>query len=76
MAKVKVNITMDDDLMRRIDEYADEAYTSRSGLITLACSQFLASAEVTKAIKSMALAMRKIADSGEIDDQSRKEMQP
>ena len=38
---MKVNITLDDELMARVDRYADENYMSRSGLISLATTQFL-----------------------------------
>lgn len=72
---MKVNVTLDDDLMRRIDEYSDENYMTRSGLVSLACTQFLNAADVTKAIRDIALSMRKIADSGVIDEESRKELE-
>lgn len=75
MAKIKVNITLDEELMRRVDEYAEENYLNRSSLVSLATTQFLNAADVTKAIKDMAFAMRKIADSGEIDDDTRRQLE-
>lgn len=75
MAKIKVNITLDEELMRRVDEYAEENYLNRSSLVSLATTQFLNAADVTKAIKDMAFAMRKIADNGEIDDETRRELE-
>jgi len=72
---MKVNVTLDDELMQRVDSYADENYMSRSGLISLACTQFLNSQDVTRAIKDMALAMRKIADNGEIDAESKQQLE-
>lgn len=75
MAKVKINITLDDELMRRIDVYAEENYLNRSSLISLATTQFLNSADVVKAVKDMAFSMRKIADSGKIDDESRRQLE-
>ena len=69
MAKIKVNVTLDEELMRRVDEYAEENYLNRSSLVSLATTQFLNAADVTKAIRDMAFAMRKIADNGEIDDE-------
>lgn len=68
---MKVQISLDDELMVRIDNYADKNYMSRSGLICQACTQYLVSAEVQFAIKDMAIAMRKIADTGKIDDETR-----
>lgn len=64
---MKVQISLDDKLMERIDSYADENYMSRSGLISFACTQFLNQAEVMRLVKEMALTMRKIADSGTVD---------
>ena len=75
MAKIKVNITLDEELMRRVDEYAEENYLNRSSLVSLATTQFLNAADVTKAIKDMAFAMRKIADNGEIDDETRRDLE-
>jgi metal-responsive CopG/Arc/MetJ family transcriptional regulator len=72
---MKVGIALDDELMKRIDAYADENYMSRSGLISLACTQFLNAADVTKAIKDMALAMRKIADTGKVDHETMEELE-
>lgn len=33
--KKRVNITLEDKVIERIDRYADEHYTSRSGAITM-----------------------------------------
>ena len=33
--KKRVNITLEDKVIQRIDRYADEHYTSRSGAITM-----------------------------------------
>ena len=67
---VKVQISVDEKLLERIDTYADNNYMSRSGLITFACNQFLNSAEVIMLVKDMSLAMRKIADTGSIDHET------
>lgn len=71
---MKVNITVDDELMQRIDEYSKEIYMTRSGLVSLACAQFLNTVEATRALKDISLAMRKIAETGTIDEESRKKL--
>lgn len=63
---MKVQITLDDALVSRLDEYAEDNYLSRSGCISLALTQYLNSADVTKAIKDLAISMRKIADTGKV----------
>lgn len=32
--KKRINITLEDEVIKRVDHYADEHYTSRSGAIT------------------------------------------
>lgn len=68
MAKVMVSI--DDELLERIDNYADNNYMSRSGLLTLAACQYLNANEVMLLVKDMSLAMRKIADTGNVDHET------
>lgn len=72
---MKVQITLDDALMERVDAYADENYMSRSGLLSLAVTQYLNAADVTKAIKEMALCMRKIADNGTVDRETMEQLE-
>lgn len=71
----KVQITLDDKLLERVDCYADENYMSRSGLLSLAATQFLNSADVSRAVKDLSLAMRKIADTGSIDHETMEQLE-
>ena len=73
--QLKVQITLDDALIERLDSYADENYLSRSGCVSLAVTQFLNAADVTKAIKDMAFCMRKIADTGTLDAETQKQLE-
>lgn len=75
MAKIKVGITLDEELMQRVDEYAEENYLNRSSLISIATTQYLNAADVTKAIREMALAMRKIADTGMVDEDTKRQLE-
>lgn len=72
---MKINISLDDELVKRIENYADNNYMSRSGFISLACTQYLASADVVTAIKSLSLALNKIADSGEVDAETQQQLE-
>jgi len=71
----KVQISLDETLMERIDSYADSNYMSRSGMITLACTQFLNQNEAILAIKQMGIAMKKISDTGVISDEQKQQME-
>lgn len=75
MAKIKVNITLEEELLQRIESYADENYLTRSGLITLAASQFLLQAEASKAIVDMSRAMRKIAETGSVTEEQLRQLE-
>lgn len=72
---MKVQITLDDALMERVDRFADENYMSRSGLISLATTQFLNAADVTKAIKDMSICMRKISEKGAVDHETMEQLE-
>lgn len=72
---MKLQISLDENLVSRIDSYSSANYMSRSGLISLACTQFLNANEVVSAVKELSLAMRKIADCGSIDDDTRRKLE-
>lgn len=66
---MKVNVTLQDELVSRIDNFADENYMSRSGFLTLAAVQYLNTQDTMRLIREMSLAMRKIADTGTVDSE-------
>lgn len=67
---MKINISLDDELVKRIEDYADRNYMSRSGCISFACTQFLNQADAVRAVKDLSVSMRKIADTGKIDKET------
>lgn len=71
---MKVQVSMDNALLKRVDQYADDNYMSRSALVTLALTQFLNAQEVTSAVKDMAICIRKIADTGEVDNETQQKL--
>lgn len=66
MAKIKVQITVDEELLAKIDEYADDNYTTRSSVFVQGALQVVNQAAVFSAISNLSLAMRKIADTGAV----------
>lgn len=74
MYKVKVNVTLNDDLLARVDQYADENGMTRSGLIAVALGDYLSARELTSAIKSIAFTMQDIAAKGEVDEEAQKQL--
>lgn len=73
MAKVQVSI--DDKLLARIDDYADNNYISRSGLISMGMNEYLNSKEVMLLVKNIGIAVQKIADQGSVDDETMQEIE-
>ena len=72
---MKVQISIDDELMKRIDEYSDKTYMSRSGFFTLAATQYLNTNEMLLNIKDMSLCLRKIADNNTLDEDTYKSIE-
>ena len=71
----KINISLDDNLLERMDMYAEDNYMSRSGLVSISVAQYLNANEVMTLVKDMSLAMRKIADSGTIDSETEQKLE-
>ena len=70
---MKVNFTVRDELMERADKYAKDNYMSRSGLISLALSEFLNAREMASAVPRISYSLKKLADSGKVDEQTLEE---
>lgn len=72
---MKLNITLNDELVQRLDAYAERNYLSRSGLISQSCTQFLNAQELTLAMTDLSLSIKKIADTGEVDEETKKKIE-
>lgn len=71
----KIQISIDDELLNRIDTYADECYISRSGLISLGMTQYLNSNEVMLLMRNLGRTIQKIADDGSVDEKTMQEIE-
>lgn len=71
----KVQISLDEDLLQRIDKHADSLYMSRSGFISYACAQLLNTSDMMLAIHDLSLAIRKIADTGTISEEDKETLE-
>lgn len=70
----KINVSINDELLKRIDDYAAVNYLSRSGMVTLACTQFLNQNDIIQAVMRLDLAIQKIASTGQVDDETQQEL--
>lgn len=75
MAKVKVQITLEDELLQAVDSYCDKNYMNRSWLISQSLVQTLNQQKVIDSLTNISIAMRTISETGKIDDSTRKEME-
>lgn len=71
----KVQISIDDKLLDRIDCYADENYITRSGLISMGMSEYLNSRETMRLIKNLNVAVQRIADQGAVDEDTMRQLE-
>lgn len=67
MARVRIQISVDEELLAKVDQYAEDNYTSRSGVFVQGAANIVNQAAVLSAVRNISLAMRKIADSGNVD---------
>ena len=70
----KVQISIDDELLKRLDLYVARNYTTRSGALSMFCNQGLITDEIKVYLKTVAEAMKTIAENNQIDDESLQEL--
>ena len=77
MAKSKVQITMDEELLLAVDDYCDKNYMNRSWLISQSLIQVLNQQKMIDSISNLSMALKTVAESGrsEIDDETRQQLE-
>lgn len=64
---MKVQMSINDELLAKIDSYTKANYMTRSGFVSMACAQYLLAHEMQATLRELALCMREIADKGAVD---------
>lgn len=72
MSKTKINITIEKDLLNDVDDYCDKNYLSRSTLISHSLVQVINQQKVIDSLRDASLAIKKIAETGELDAEAQK----
>lgn len=72
---MKINVSLDDRLAKRMDDYAEENYMTRSGLMSIALTQYLNTQEMISVIKNMSMSLAKIADSKMVTEEDKAEIE-
>ena len=73
LIQIEQRLTIDEDLLARIDAYADDHYITRSGFFSLAADEFLTAVEFKQFMPAFNDLLQKVADGKEIspDDQKK-----
>lgn len=72
---MRVNMTLNDELLERIDNYAKLNYMNRSSVVSFACNQFLMANELQSLMVDMKRALQTIANNETITDEQLKELE-
>lgn len=70
---MKLQISLDDELVARIDSCADSNYMSRSGFISQACVQMLNQTEAVSSLVRISYACQKVAETNQLDDETKQQ---
>ena len=72
---MKIQMSLSEDLVKRLDNYANANYLSRSAVVTIAVTQYLQVNEMATMMSDISRAMKKIADTGEIDEETQNQIE-
>ena len=75
MAKVKVQITMEDKLLDELNDYCDKNYINRSLAISQAVVAMVNQQRMVDSISDVSIALKIAAEKGTLDDNTKKEIQ-
>ena len=70
-----VQISVNEELLKKIDEYAKENFLSRSGFFSMLANNHFQALEVTKSLKDLSLSIRQVAQNNEIDEETAKKLE-
>ena len=65
---MKINISINDDLLSKADSYAEQNFLSRSGLISLALTQLFNQYEMIKTVKELGALIERVSQESVLDE--------
>lgn len=75
MAKVKVQITLEDELLNMVDDYCDKNFMNRSWLISQSLMQVLNQQKMIDSFSNLSVAIKNAILNGNMDEETKMEMQ-
>lgn len=71
---MKMNISMDDELCAKMDEFIKKNYMTRSGFISMSVNNYLSQNTLMMMVEEMSRYVHKAIESGEVDPEDDKRM--
>lgn len=75
MAKAKLQITMDEELLNEVDDYCDKNYMNRSWLISQALVSVINQQKVVDSIVNLSAACKLAAEKGTLDEETKRDIE-
>lgn len=75
MAKTKLQITIDSELLKDVDDYCDKNYMNRSWLISQSLLQVINQQKIIDSMLNLSISFRKAVELGQIDEDVKKEIE-
>lgn len=71
---MKMTISVSDELAKRVEEYAERNYTSKSAVFAQGANSLLLQESLSHYMSEIAIAFKKIADNNVLDEESEKKL--
>lgn len=75
MARTKLQITMDEDLLKDLDNYCEVNYMNRSWAIQQGVIQLVNQQKIIDSMYNVSIAVRRASENGTIDEETKKEIE-
>lgn len=75
MAKTKINVAIEEDLLREVDDYCDKNYTNRSYLICKQLVEVLNRQKMIDSIRDLSFSLKKASEVGKLDEELEAKME-
>lgn len=75
MAKMKLQITMDEELLKDLDKYCESNYMNRSWAISQGVVQLINQQKIVDSMYNVSVAVRRASENGTIDEETKKEIE-
>lgn len=72
--KIKVTMNLEEELLKRLDDFSEKNYMPRSTTMSIACNQYLIQNEMIALMSDLRKVLQRILETGEIDEKTQHDM--